>query len=84
MFFFSNVLDQLIRATSLKINSIKFHEGICLDFKRNYLPDNFIMAVSISLKIFYSTTKKCVEYFALDLTLKASLRMNHTTEIRLS
>ena len=43
---------------------------MCLDFKRNYLLDNLIMAVSVSLKTFSSTTRKCVEYVALGLTLK--------------
>ena len=44
---------------------------MCLDFKRNYLLDNLIIVVSVSLKIFCSTTRKCVEYVALGLTLKA-------------
>ena len=44
---------------------------MCLDFKANYLLDNFIMTVSVSLKTFCSTTRKCVEYVALGLTLKA-------------
>ena len=42
------------------------------------------MAVSVSLKNFCSTTRKCAEYIALGLTLKASLGMNHTTGIRIS
>ena len=82
MFVFSKVLDQPIRATLLKINSIiEIYQGICLDFKRNYLLDNLIMAVSVSLKTFCSTTKNRVEYVALGLTLKASLG---TLEIRIS
>ena len=44
---------------------------MCLDFKRNYLLDNLIMAVSVSLKTFCSTTRKCAEYVALGLILKA-------------
>ena len=55
-----------------------------MDFKRNYVSNNLIMAVSVSLKSFCNTTRKCVKYVALGLTLKASLGMNHTTGIRIS
>ena len=70
MFVFSKVLDQLICATLLKINFI-------IDSLRDvpglwtYLLGNLIMTVSVSLKSFCSTTRKCVEYVALGLTLKA-------------
>ena len=33
---------------------------MCLDFKRNYLLDNLILAVSVSLKTFSNTTGKRV------------------------
>ena len=39
------------------------------------------MAVFASLETFCSTTRKCVEYFALGLILKASLGMNDTKGI---
>ena len=44
---------------------------MCLDFKRNYLLDNLIMTVFVSLKTFCGTTRKCAEYVGLGLTLKA-------------
>ena len=78
MFVFSKVLDQLVRAFLLKINSI-------IDSSRdlpNYFLDNLIMTVSVSLKTFCSTTRNCVEYVALGWTVKASLGVNHTTGIR--
>ena len=59
MFVFSKVLDQLICATLLKITLAKIHQGVCLDFRRNYLPDNIIMTFSVYLKPFCSTTSKC-------------------------
>ena len=74
MFVFSKVLDQLIGANFLKINSIRDLSN--LDFKRNYLVDNLIRAVSVSLKTFCSTMMKCVKYCALELTLKALLGIN--------
>ena len=78
MFIFIKVLDQLIRSNFLKLNSIiDSSRDFCLDSNRNYLPDNAIMTVSVFLKTFFSTTKKCVKYFELGLTLKVSLRMNH-------
>ena len=49
LLIFSKVLDQLIRATMLKINSIIDYLEICLESKRSYLPDNLIMVVSVSL-----------------------------------
>ena len=74
MFVFSKDLDQLIRANLLQINSIR--DSSSLDFKTNYLVDNLLMAVSVSLKTFCSTMRKCVKYFALELTLKALLGIN--------
>ena len=62
------------------------HQVICLDFKRTYLPDNLIMAVSVFLKTFSGTTRKC-HILALVLTLKAleaSMGMNHTKWKRIS
>ena len=71
--------------SAMNVNNVKISDLLAfLDFKRNYLPDNLIMAVSVSLEIFSSTTRKSVEYFALGLTLKPSLGMNHTTGIRIS
>ena len=53
-----------------------------MDFKRNYLPNNLVTAFLFFLKPSVSSGgRKCVEYFALGLTLKVSLGMNHTTEI---
>ena len=78
MFVFGKVLDQLVRAFLLKINSI-------IDSSRdlpNYFLDNLIMTVSVSLKTFCSTTRNCVEYVALGWTVKASLGENHTTGIQ--
>ena len=80
MFVFSKVLDQLVRAFLLKINSI-------IDSSRdlpNYFLDNLIMTVSFSLKTFCSTTRNCVEYLSLGWTVKASLGVNHTTGIRIT
>ena len=74
MFVFSKVLDQLIHANLLKINSIR--DSSSLDFKASYLVDNLIIAVSVSLKTFCSTMRKCVKYFPLELTLKALLGIN--------
>ena len=31
---------------------VMIHQRICLEFKRNYLPDNIIMTVSVSFKVF--------------------------------
>ena len=47
------------------------------------LPDNIAMIVFVSLKTFFSTTRKCCKDFALGLTLKTSLGMNHTKWVRL-
>ena len=80
MFVFSKVLDQLVRAFLLKINSI-------IDSSRdlpNYFLDNLIMTVSFSLKTFCSTTRNSVEYLSLGWTVKASLGVNHTTGIRIT
>ena len=79
---FNKALDQLIHATLLKIAPSETHLGVFLNITRRYLPDNFIMAVSVSLKTFCSTRRKCAKYFALRLTLKASLGMNLTTRIQ--
>ena len=46
--------------------------------KKNYLPDNIIVTVFVSLKTVFNTTRKSVRYFALILTLETSLGMNHT------
>ena len=57
-----------------------------MDFKRTYLPDNLIMAVSVFLKIFFGTTRKC-HIFALFLVLKAleaTVGMNHAKLKRIS
>ena len=67
MFVFSKGIDQLVSVTLLKINSI-------IDsYQTNYLPNNLVTAVVAP------GGEKCVEYFALGLTLKASLGMNHNT-----
>ena len=88
MFVFGKVLYQLISATLLKMTSITpswIGQGICLYFKRSYLPNNLITAVCVSVKFFCSTEgKKCAKYFPLGLALKASMGMNHTTGIRIS
>ena len=58
------------------------HQGICLDFRRTFLPDNLIMAGSVFLKTFSSATRKC-HILALVLTLKAleaSVGMNLQSE----
>ena len=47
------------------------------------LPDNIAVIVFVSLKTFFSTTRKCCKDFALGLTLKTSLGMNHTKWVRL-
>ena len=47
-------------------------------FKKNCLPDNIIVTVFVSLKTFFNPTRKSVRYFALVLTLEASLGMKHT------
>ena len=46
MLVLSKVLDQLIRATFLKTDSIIVSSK---DFKRNYFLDNLIIAVSVSM-----------------------------------
>ena len=46
--------------------------------KKNYLPDNIIVTVFVSLKTVFNTTRKSVRYFALILTLETSVGMNHT------
>ena len=70
MFIFSKVLDQLICGNFLKINPIIDSSGDLPEIKRNY--------VFVFLKTIFGTTRKCVKYSALGLTLKLSLRMNHT------
>ena len=42
----------------LKINSIIDYQAICLDFKRKYLSNNLVMAVSVSLKTFFNFRRK--------------------------
>ena len=63
MLVFSKVIDHLISAILLKTN---FHvadtsihqEEICLGFKTNYLSNNLVTSVSVSLKTFCSTRRK--------------------------
>ena len=49
LFVFNKVIEQRISVT---------RQGICLDFKRNYLPNDHVTAVSVSLKTFCNTRRK--------------------------
>ena len=49
-----------------------------MDFKRSYLPNNPVTLLFLLKPFVASRGRKCVKYFALGLTLKASLEMNYT------
>ena len=66
-----------------KINFIIDSSRALSALQETVLPDNIAVIVFVSLKTFFSTTRKCCKDFALGLTLKTSLGMNHTKWVRL-
>ena len=70
-----------------KKNKIKINSTIDLSrdlpgLKTNYLRNNLVTGVSVSLNIFCSTKRK--EYFSLGLAFKVQLGMNHITGTRIN
>ena len=76
MFIFSKALDQLICGNFLKMNPITDSPGDLPEIKRNY--------VFVFLKTVFGTTRKCVKYSALGLTLKLSLRMTENESYKVN